>query len=626
MELPEGSVIGGKYRIVRLLGKGGMGSVYEGQPTSGATAVAIKVLHAHLADDQRSLARFEREAQAAGRIGSAHIVQVLDVGKLRDGSPYMVMELCIGETLRRRIKRCGAMSPEALLPLVSQLLDGLHVAHQAGIIHPDLKPHTVFLAAGAPGRPADFVKILDFGVSKLLGGSTSEALTQTGDMLGTPYFMAPEQAKGERGIDHRVDLYSVGVLLYRALAGRYPFKGANAAELFINVLTQQPPDLCSVAAGVDAEVARIVHRAMAREAADRHPSAAALAADLRSWRSGVGAPSKADPAAPASRTELIEPVEQAGVPQATVALVSSAQASSAQASSAQASSAQASSVQASSVQAPSVEAPSVAAPSFQSSAAAGHVRQAPPSAPQSSPGGSRPSHHTPQGSWQQQQHSGRPSWGEPIPSGVARPSQPAQPARAARPHMSTGRKTAALGCGMLSLFFGLLFAGCTVIRFMDVGQSPASTDLANLITKPERSRVKLRGVCMLNDVQRVAGPVQKCFFPMLSNAEVKRNPTPRDYAAVRVLVELSCSEMSAQLGSKAVARALPKACKLDVLWSELSEHTKRKLLEKRFHGIDQAIVARPYGGADVAVMVGIAALAALLLAAGIGLSIKVIRN
>ena len=193
--------------------------------------------------------------------------------------------------------------------------------------------------------------------------------------------------------------------------------------------------------------------------------------------------------------------------------------------------------------------------------------------------------------------------------------------------MSPVRRTAALGCGMIALLLGLLFAGCSVIRLVDVGWAPARIDLADLVTKPEGTRVRLRALCMLNDVERVAGTGKKCYFPLRNRADAQLvSSTPRDYSHVRVLAELSCSEMDELLGSKAVVRALPKTCKLDVLWSPLGDHSERKRLRTRFSGIDQAIVVRPYRNADVAVFVGAGVLALLLLGVGIGLSIKLIRN
>src|SRR6478736_9200409 len=222
MSLNTGDIIDNKYRIVRLLGEGGMGAVYEGENVRIHRKVAIKVLHSQVASSQDAVQRFEREAQAAGRIGSEHIVEVLDLGTLPEGDRYMVMEFMDGSSLADRISERGKLPPQTTAPIVVQLLEGLRAAHDAGIIHRDLKPDNVYLL-GSRGGKKDFVKILDFGISKFntLGGEFS--MTRTGAVMGTPYYMSPEQAKGNRDVDHRADLYAVGVILYEAVAGEVPF-------------------------------------------------------------------------------------------------------------------------------------------------------------------------------------------------------------------------------------------------------------------------------------------------------------------------------------------------------------------------------------------------------------------
>src|SRR4051794_33750465 len=194
MTLETGQIIDGKYKITRLLGEGGMGAVYEGENTRIHRKVAIKVLHAGVAAKADVVQRFEREAQAAGRIGSQHIVEVLDLGKLPGGERYMVMEYLDGEPLTQRIKVRGRVNPTELSPLLLQLLDGLGGAHHAGIIHRDLKPDNVFLVRRS-GQ--DFVKLLDFGVSKFTTVGEELSMTKTGAVMGTPYYMSPEQARGQ---------------------------------------------------------------------------------------------------------------------------------------------------------------------------------------------------------------------------------------------------------------------------------------------------------------------------------------------------------------------------------------------------------------------------------------------
>src|SRR4051812_6710758 len=179
MGLQLGDTIEGKYRIVRLLGEGGMGSVYEGENVRIHRKVAIKVLHATVAAKADVVQRFEREAQAAGRIGSEHIVEVLDLGNLPSGDRYMVMEFMEGESLGDRIKRRQRLSPGEASSILHQLLEGLGAAHAAGIIHRDLKPDNVYIVNNKPGRP-DFVKVLDFGVSKFSALDNEMSMTKTG--------------------------------------------------------------------------------------------------------------------------------------------------------------------------------------------------------------------------------------------------------------------------------------------------------------------------------------------------------------------------------------------------------------------------------------------------------------
>jgi serine/threonine-protein kinase len=232
MSLKIGDLLDAKYEIKRLIGKGGMGNVYEGENVLIRRRVAIKVLNADVAGDASIVKRFEREAQAAGRIGSDHIVEVLDLGRLDSGERYMVMEFLVGESLHDRMDRQQQMAPQEIFPILLGLLEGLGDAHEAGILHRDLKPANVFLTEDRVH--SDFVKIVDFGVSKFLDLSTEDS-TATGVTLGTPRYMAPEQAKGEKDIDGRADLYSVGVILFRALTGRPPFIAETYNELMFKV-------------------------------------------------------------------------------------------------------------------------------------------------------------------------------------------------------------------------------------------------------------------------------------------------------------------------------------------------------------------------------------------------------
>jgi eukaryotic-like serine/threonine-protein kinase len=285
MTLEPGQVIENKYRIVRLLGQGGMGAVFEGENVRIRRRVAIKVLHAGFAEKADLVQRFEREAQAAGRIGSEHICEVLDLGILPGGERFMVMEYLEGEPLASRMQTCGQMLPAQIFPIVIEMLDGLGAAHEAGIVHRDLKPDNVFLLRNLAGR-ADFVKILDFGVSKFnpLGQQDDGmSMTQTGAVMGTPYYMSPEQAKGVKGIDHRSDLFSVGVILYEAVTGRVPFEAETFNELMFKIALEDPPPPETLTPQLDPGVGAIIRKALAREPAHRFPNAAAFARAMRDW-------------------------------------------------------------------------------------------------------------------------------------------------------------------------------------------------------------------------------------------------------------------------------------------------------------------------------------------------------
>ncbi|MFO0551574.1 MAG: protein kinase [Polyangiaceae bacterium] len=286
MSLSPGQIIDGKYRIVRVLGVGGMGSVYEGENTRIHRRVAIKVLHPHVADKADIVQRFEREAQAAGRIGSQHIVEVLDLGNLPSGERYMVMEFLDGESLTSRIKVRGRLSPEETAMILRQLLEGLGAAHEAGIVHRDLKPDNVFLIRRS-GQ--DFVKLLDFGVSKFSNAGDELSMTKTGAVMGTPYYMSPEQARGGQ-VDYRSDLYSIGVVAYQAVTGQVPFNAETFNELLFKIALDVPPPIETVVPGFDPSFAALVQRAMEREAAHRYQSAAEFAHALVMWAStrGVG--------------------------------------------------------------------------------------------------------------------------------------------------------------------------------------------------------------------------------------------------------------------------------------------------------------------------------------------------
>ena len=283
MALSEGDVIDEKYRILRLLGKGGMGTVWVAENLRVKRHVAIKVLlrsAAEAAGD--ALLRFEREAQAAGQIGSDHIVEVLDLGTTPEGDRFMVMEYLEGDTLKQRMRR-GRLNPQKTAAVFCQLLEGLTAAHAAGIVHRDIKPDNVFLQKEKAGH-RDWVKILDFGISKFSQLSGDEGqVTRAGMVMGTPFYMSPEQARTAHAVDARSDLYSVAVMLFETLTGQVPFSGTTFAELLFKIAFEPQPHPKTVMPTLDDEICAIILRGMERDPAARFQTAGEFAVALDAW-------------------------------------------------------------------------------------------------------------------------------------------------------------------------------------------------------------------------------------------------------------------------------------------------------------------------------------------------------
>jgi serine/threonine-protein kinase len=303
MLLEAGHVIDGKYRLVRVIGTGGMGAVYEGENTLIRRRVAIKVLHAANTNSVESVRRFEREAQAAGQIGNDHILEVLDLGSLPNGDRYLVMEYLDGETLAERIERFGRLTPAQIAPLARQFLEALVSAHAAGIIHRDLKPENIFILRSKAGR-TDFVKLIDFGISKFSRSfeGNEQRMTRADAVLGTPCYMSPEQARGASKTDVRSDIYSCGVILYEAVTGRLPFEGTSFNDLMFKIALSDAPSPLLAMPDLDPEFADIINHAIARDPNKRFASAALFAEALDAWsaKNGVTEALAYTPAAPES--------------------------------------------------------------------------------------------------------------------------------------------------------------------------------------------------------------------------------------------------------------------------------------------------------------------------------------
>lgn len=269
-----GDVIQGKYRIVRLIGDGGMGSVYEARHEYLGVQVALKFLHPELARRPGLVTRFLREGQVAASIKSPHITQVLDVDRTPDGSAYLVMELLQGESLQRLLERAARLPLEVALDYGLQILAGLEVAHGAGVVHRDLKPDNVFIVA-APGGP--LVKVLDFGIAKL---HQAGGLTRPGALMGTPEYMAPEQADSADRVDMRADLFALGAMLYEMLSGQRPLQSGDARQNAAMIRAQGIVPLHQLDPAIPEGLSAVVHRALAADPAHRFANAADLRAAL----------------------------------------------------------------------------------------------------------------------------------------------------------------------------------------------------------------------------------------------------------------------------------------------------------------------------------------------------------
>ncbi len=259
-----GRILAGSYRITRLLAQGGMGRLYEAEHTRLPRRLAVKVIHDVYADNGDAVARFEREARAAALVDSDNVVSVVDVTRTEDDRPCIVYERLEGEDLQQRIAREGALPLADAVEIARQMARGLAAAHGAGIVHRDLKPSNVFLAARPGARLS--VKLLDFGVAKLLG---APELTRTGAVVGTPAYMAPEQARGAEDIDGRADVYGLGAVLYKMLTGHAPFEAKDATASLTRLLSGPPRPLAGFDRALPIALICLVEDAMAREPRQR---------------------------------------------------------------------------------------------------------------------------------------------------------------------------------------------------------------------------------------------------------------------------------------------------------------------------------------------------------------------
>jgi serine/threonine-protein kinase len=309
-----GVVIAGRYSLVRPLARGGMGSVWVAHHRELEVDVTVKFMAPSLVEEADARARFEREAKVAARLRSQHVVSVLDYG-VEDGTPFMVMELLRGESLWDRLAREGRLPVPVTARIVVQICKALRTAHEAGLVHRDLKPGNIFLARK---DDEEVVIVLDFGVAKSSSVGVASTDTATGVLLGSAHYMSPEQIRDSRNVDARSDLWSLGVILYRMLVGGLPFPGTNLGDVLVRVCTDPRPPLGSVAPDLPAWIEGFLDRALARNPADRFQSAQELAEAFSAGALGARQ-------TPSSRPEPPAPAAPAPAAPAPLAAVSSTQ-------------------------------------------------------------------------------------------------------------------------------------------------------------------------------------------------------------------------------------------------------------------------------------------------------------
>ena len=284
--IEPGTVLLGKYRIERLLGKGGMAVVYLAHHEMLQQDVAIKILLPDVAEKPENTARFLNEARAAARLRNEHVATVMDVGVLEDGSAYIVLEYLDGFDLQQVLETNGPMPWQLVVDYVLQALEAVAQAHALGIVHRDLKPSNLFLTKRPNGTP--ILKVLDFGISKINNNMSDGSVTSTKTMLGSPVFMSPEQLRSAKKVDHRTDIWAIGVVFYHLLTGEFPYQAESIGELFAAVLEQMPASIRAKRTDVPPELEAVYRRCLSRNVDERYPNVAELALALEPLASPDG--------------------------------------------------------------------------------------------------------------------------------------------------------------------------------------------------------------------------------------------------------------------------------------------------------------------------------------------------
>ena len=281
-----GSVLEQRYEIIRKIGQGGMGAVYEATHKLLGKRVAVKVLLDKYAQKDQIVARLEQEARLASSIGHANIIDITDFGQISDGRTFVVMEFLEGESLGQLIARSGRLDTRRAVNIARQVASALGAAHQKGIVHRDIKPENIFLIRRGD---EEYVKVVDFGISKSLrpedSDDSSPRLTQTGMVLGTPLYMSPEQARGDETLDHRIDVYALGVILYEMVTAEVPFRGTNYLNILSQVLSDEATPPAQLNPEVSPDLEAVILKAMEKDRDERYQSMEEMAADLSALHS-----------------------------------------------------------------------------------------------------------------------------------------------------------------------------------------------------------------------------------------------------------------------------------------------------------------------------------------------------
>ncbi len=316
--LEPGDLLAGKYEIVRVLGRGGMGLVYEAVHQKLGSRVAVKVLNRLKAENQEFAIRFEREAQAAANLSSPYIAKVFDVDALPSGSPYLVMEFLVGRDLAAERKERGQIPIREAVDYVLQACSALATAHESGVVHRDVKPHNLFLASEGHKR---LVKLLDFGISKV-PVEADDAMTSTYAVLGTPVYMSPEQIRSAKNVDARTDVWSLGVVLYELLSGQRPFRGENPSAVIVAITVDEPVPIRESAKRVPESLWAVIQKTLSKDPDQRYASMQELGRALAPFGSTMSWPppptddAPALDAIPSSRQDAVptEIIDMKGAP------------------------------------------------------------------------------------------------------------------------------------------------------------------------------------------------------------------------------------------------------------------------------------------------------------------------